>query len=177
MLEHDALAGLHAIGAAIEDAADEDIGCVDAGIVHAGVAVVAKADFDIDGAGTADEDAEIGGEQNIGVAAGSVAGFDGAVIESHHQAGCFPGGNTGVRGQVHGCGRAHTQNAATGKDNGSDLGGGSYGTIGLDGGSAGGDEDGSADRIRGVEGNDGDGTAGPLRRLLSCAPATKRLLR
>ena len=47
VLEHDALAGLHAIDAAIEDAGDEDVGRVRAGVVDTGVATLAQTDLDV----------------------------------------------------------------------------------------------------------------------------------
>ena len=39
VLEHDALARLHAVSAAIEDAGDQNIGRIRAGVIHAGVAL------------------------------------------------------------------------------------------------------------------------------------------
>ena len=144
MLEHDALAGLDAIGSAFKDAADEDIRCVRAGVVDAGVAVVPQANLYIHGAGSADKNAEIGGEEDIGVAAGGVAGFDGAAVKSHHEAGSFASGDAGVSGELHGGGRAHAQRAAAGQYYGSDLGAGGDGPVRLDRGCTGGDQDGAA---------------------------------
>ena len=102
MLEHDALAGLHAVDAAVKDAGHQHIGRIDAGIIHAGVAVLAEPDFHIRCAGAADEDAEVGGEHEVGVAGGGKAGLDCAVIHGHHQAGNRRRGDAGVGGELDG---------------------------------------------------------------------------
>src|ERR1019366_5860970 len=107
--------GLHSIGAVVEDAGDQNVGGIAGGsdgIVHAGVAVLGEADLDIGRAGAADENAEIRGEQDVGVAAGGEAGFDGPVVHGDHQPRNFAGGDAGVLGEIDRGGGAHAQHAA-----------------------------------------------------------------
>ena len=56
--------------------------------------------------------AEVGSEQDVGVAAGGEVGFDSAVIESHHQAARFAGGDAAVGREMDGGGGADAQHAA-----------------------------------------------------------------
>ena len=170
VLKHHALAWLHAVVAAFKDAGDQNVWRVDACVIHAGVAIGAQADAHLRRAGAADEDAEVGRHQDVGVAAGGEAGFDRAVIDGHHEAGDLAGGDAGVGGQLDGGRRADTQRAAVGQG---DLGG----VIARRDGSAGGDEGsavhdlhaaGHLGRCAGnlaVEGHNGDGTGRDGRAL------------
>ena len=63
VLKHHALAGLHAIHAAVEDAGDQNVGRVTAWIIDAGVAPLSEADFDVGRTGSSDENAEVGCEE------------------------------------------------------------------------------------------------------------------
>ena len=91
VLEHYALPRLNAIGTAVKEAGDQNIGRVDAGVIDAGVPVGAETHFHIGCSGTANENAEVGSHQNIGVAAGGEAGLDGAMIHGHQESGDFAG--------------------------------------------------------------------------------------
>ena len=113
MLEHHSLARLHAVDAAVEDACHEDIGSVDSRIVDAGVAVLCEAQFHIGRPGAADEDSEVGSEQDVGVSAGSEAGFNCAVIKYHHQAWHIAGRYARIRSQFDGGRGADAKHAST----------------------------------------------------------------
>ena len=85
MLEHDALARLHPVSAAVEDAGDQHVRRI-AGVVDAGIAVRPKADLDVSGARPPDKDAEVGGHEDIGVAPGGEACLDSAMVDRHQKA-------------------------------------------------------------------------------------------
>ena len=105
VLEHDALAGLHAVEAAIEDAADDDIRRVGAHVVYAGVAVLTEAHFHIGRIRAADKNAEVGRLQGVGILfarrAGGKTHFYRAAIERDEQAGDLADGRAGVGCELH----------------------------------------------------------------------------
>ena len=67
VLEHDALARLHPVSAAVEDAGDQHV-------------------RRIAGARPPDKDAEVGGHEDIGVAPGGEACLDSAMVDRHQKA-------------------------------------------------------------------------------------------
>jgi len=92
--------------------------------------VLAQAHLDLRRAGTADEDAKIRRQQNVGVAAGGITHLDSTVIHSHHQAGGLAQGNAGVGGQFDGSRGADAQYAAMRQCDLCGLGAGGYGAAG-----------------------------------------------
>lgn len=165
VLEHDALAGLDVIVAAVEDAGDKDVRRVGAAVVDAGITVFAEADFDFGGAGSADKDAEIRGEEDVCAAACGEAGLDGAMIHRHHEAGRIAGGRGGIRGELDGGGGADAEGAALRKKYISGGGTGGDGAARRDDGLIRCDLERSGDggaggRFALLERNDGDGAGG-----------------
>ena len=136
VLEHHALAGLHTVIAAIEDAADQHVGRVLARIIHACVAVLAEANFDLRRTGRTDTYTKIRSEQNVRVTRGGEAHLDCSVIESHHQAGRLAGSNAGAGSQFDGRRGADAQHAAMGQHNFSRLIAGGHRPAGADDGLA-----------------------------------------
>ncbi len=115
VLEEHALVGLDAVSLAGEEAGDGDVGRVLAVVVDAGVAVVGEADLDGGVAGTADEDAEVGSEDDVGELAGVEVGFDGTVVERDHETRVIGGGMCGIESEGSAGGRAEAEMAATGE--------------------------------------------------------------
>ena len=89
VFKHDALSGLHAVKAGIEDAGDNDIGRISTGVINARIAILAEAQFHFRGSGSADHDAEVGREQDVGVPRNGETGLNRAAIESNLQTGYF----------------------------------------------------------------------------------------
>ncbi len=85
MLEIDALIGHDPIGSAFQLAGHGDVGRLCAVIVDAGVSLGIYPDAEVGLSRTGDEDAQVGGKQDIGVFAYDVIGFDGAAIKRHHE--------------------------------------------------------------------------------------------
>jgi urease beta subunit len=85
MLKADALIRKHAVGAALELAADGDIRSICAMIVDASVTLHIHTDAQLSLARPGDKNAQIGCHQHVRVFAHRVVGFDRAAIEGHHE--------------------------------------------------------------------------------------------
>ena len=66
-------------------------------IVETGIALVVDAEAEVGGAGTGDEKAEIGREDDVGERTGNVVAFEAAAVERDHEAAA---GDCGVGGEV-----------------------------------------------------------------------------
>jgi hypothetical protein len=106
MLEADALIGQHAVGSALQLAAYRDIRRVGAVIIDAGISlgVYADAQFSLSRAG--DKDAQVRGDQHIGILAHRVIGLDSAPIERHHEGAVCRVVDGAILRQVNTAGRA-----------------------------------------------------------------------
>jgi 16S rRNA C1402 N4-methylase RsmH len=85
MLEINALIRHDPIGSAFQLTAHSDVRRLCAVIVDAGISFGIYPDAEVGLPWTRDEDAQVRCEQNIGVSAYDVIGFDGAAIERHHE--------------------------------------------------------------------------------------------
>jgi len=117
VLEEDALVGLDAVSAALEETAGENVGSLVAVIVNAGVALIVDAEAEVDPAGWRDEDAKVGREQDVGILAGKVMGFESTVVDGDHEAAAR---NGVVSGEMNFCRGAYAEAAAASE---SDVGG------------------------------------------------------
>ena len=85
MLEVDALIRQHPVGSAFQLAAHRDVWRVCAVIIDAGVSFGIYPDAQVGLSRAGDKDAQVGGEQHIGVLAHDVVGLDRTAIERHHE--------------------------------------------------------------------------------------------
>ena len=109
MLEVDALIRHDPVRPALQLTGHGDIRRICAVIVDAGVALGIYADAQIGLSRTGDEDAQVGGKQDIGVLAYDVAGLDGAAIERHHERAAGRVVDGAVLRQVNGAGGAQAE--------------------------------------------------------------------
>lgn len=111
MQEENTLVGLDAIGPAFEKIAGEDVGSIVAMVVDTGVAVVVDAKAEMGLTGTRDKDAQVGSEEDVGILAGQIVGFEGAAIDGDHEAAT---GDSDVGGEMDFGGGADIEEAAAG---------------------------------------------------------------
>jgi hypothetical protein len=85
VLEVHALIRHDSIGSAFQLAGHGDVWGICAVVVDAGVSLGIYPNAQVGLSRTGDEDAEVGGKQDIGVLADDVVGLNGAAIERHHE--------------------------------------------------------------------------------------------
>jgi hypothetical protein len=109
MLEVHALIRHDPIRSAFQLTGNSDVGRICAVIVNAGISLGIYADAEVRLPRTGDEDAQVGGKQDIGVLADNVIGFDGAAVERHHERAAGWVVDGAILGQVDAAGGAQAE--------------------------------------------------------------------
>jgi hypothetical protein len=112
VLEVHALVWHDPIGSAFQLAGHSDVWRIRAVVIDAGVSFGIHPDAQIGLPGAGDQDAQVWGDQDIGVLAHDVIGLDGAVIKRHHERAAGWVVDRAILRQVNGAGGAQSQGAA-----------------------------------------------------------------